>query len=92
MAITVIFTPRSMNAAQFEEITNRLARAGAERPAGRLFHVCHGAGDQLRVIDVWESGEQLDRFGQALMPILQELGIEVGQPVVSPVHFMAHGQ
>jgi len=89
MAVTVVFTPRSMTAAQFDEITTRLARAGAERPTGRLFHVCDGIGDQLRVIDVWESGEHLEQFGQTLMPILQDLGIDVGQPVVTPVHYMA---
>src|SRR3569832_1608832 len=86
MAVTVVFTPHSMTAAQFDEITARLARAGAERPAGRLFHVCDGIGDQLRVIDVWESGEQLELFAQTLMPILQDLGIDVAQPAVSPVH------
>jgi len=29
----------------------------------------------LRVSDVWDSRENFDRFGQTLMPILQELGI-----------------
>ena len=40
MAITVIFTPRSMDARQYDEIIKRLENAGASAPAGRLYHVC----------------------------------------------------
>jgi hypothetical protein len=35
------------------------------------------------VIDVWESQEAFDRFGEKLMPILQELGIDI-QPQLYP--------
>ena len=88
MAFTVTFTPKSMNAAQFDEIIRRLAEAGHSAPDGRLFHVCYGTDDQLQVTDVWESEETFGQFGQTLMPILHEIGIDVGQPVMAPIHYL----
>jgi hypothetical protein len=38
------------------------------------------------VYDVWESQETFDAFGQTLMPILAELGVDVGAPDVMPAH------
>jgi hypothetical protein len=43
------------------------------------------------VFDVWESEESFDAFGQTLMPILAELGIDPGQPQVSEVHNIIQG-
>ena len=88
MAFTVLFTPKSMNAAQFDEIIRRLAEVGASAPEGRLHHVCYGSGDQLQVMDVWASEETFGQFGQVLMPIIQEVEIDVGQPVMAPIHYM----
>ena len=64
----------------------RLEQAGAGQPRGRLYHVCFGGGSQLQVLDVWESRELFDRFGETLMPILQQAGVDPGQPQVSEVH------
>jgi hypothetical protein len=91
MAIAVIFTPKSMNAGQYDALIKGLDEAGAGAPEGRLYHLCFGTGDQLRVIDVWESGETLERFGQTLMPIAQQAGVDTGQPEVSPVHNTIQG-
>jgi hypothetical protein len=41
------------------------------------------------VYDVWDSQEDFDAFGQTLMPILGEMGIDPGQPDVMPVHNIA---
>jgi len=86
MAIAVVFTPPSMNSEQYDECIRRLDAAGAGRPAGRLHHVCYFNGEQLRVFDVWDSIESFERFGQTLMPILQELGINPGQPAIGEIH------
>jgi hypothetical protein len=80
-----------MTSAQYDEIIKRLEKAGAGAPKGRLYHVCYGSGDQLCVTDVWESEETFEQFGKTLMPILQEVGVDVGQPVISPVHNMIVG-
>jgi hypothetical protein len=81
-----------MNATQFDEITRRLEEAGLDAPEGRLHHVCYGEGDRLQVMDVWESEETFGQFGQHLMPIIQQLGLQVDQPAMAPVHYMKVGQ
>ena len=86
MAIAVRFTPKSMDAAKYDEVIKRLKQAGAGAPAGRLYHVCYGTSSDLRVVDVWESSEKFDEFGPILMPILQELGIDPGEPEIGEVH------
>ncbi|MEK6288594.1 MAG: hypothetical protein AABO57_22990 [Acidobacteriota bacterium] len=91
MAITVRFTPKSMSAAKYDECIRRLEQAGAGAPKGRLYHVCFGNSDDLRVFDVWESSESFDEFGQTLMPILQELSIDAGTPEISEVHNILPG-
>ena len=63
-----------------------LDEAGVRNPAARAVHVCFGEGDGLQVFDVWESQEAFDKFGETLMPILAEKGIDPGEPVVAPVH------
>ena len=51
-------------------------------PQGAIFHVSWFE-DGLRVLDVWESQQDFERFGnERLMPTLQELGIGSGQPEV----------
>src|SRR5579884_653939 len=91
MAITITFTPASMNAEQYDQVIRRLERAGVAAPPGRLYHVCSGVGDRLRVVDVWESQEAFDAFGQTLMPILQEMHIDPGQPQVTEAHNIIGG-
>jgi hypothetical protein len=45
-----------------------------------------GSEDQLKVFEVWESQAAFEEFGKSLMPILQQLGIDPGQPTMMPVH------
>jgi hypothetical protein len=45
----------------------------------------------LRVFDVWDSQESFEKFGQTLMPILQQLGVDPGNPEVFPVHNIIKG-
>ena len=85
-ALTITFTSKNMSVAKYEEVLRRLAAAGAGAPSGRLFHTCYGPADALRVVDVWASMEQFERFGGILMPILASLGIDPGAPDVQPQH------
>jgi hypothetical protein len=86
MAVGVYVNPASMNAAQYDDIMRRLEAAGAGKPAGRLYHACFGSGDKLQVFDIWESQQAFETFGSTLMPILQELGLDPGEPMVEQVH------
>lgn len=91
MAITVTFTPRSMDASQYDEIIKRLEDAGAAAPPGRLYHVCSVTGTSLRIVDVWESQDAFSAFGQTLIPILQLMGVDPGQAEVAEVHNIVQG-
>ena len=86
MAIGIYFAPAAMSAAQYGECVKRLQRAGAGHPPGRSFHASFGPPDKLMVFDVWASQAAFDRFGKTLLPILQELGIDAGQPQVMPIN------
>ena len=86
MAIVVIFTPDGMTTEQYDEAVGRLDSAGAGLPPGRMFHVCYGASGNLRVMEVWESQEEFDTFGEALMPILNDIDIGPAQPEVVEAH------
>lgn len=86
MAIGVYFHPFSMDAAKYGETVERLKAAGAGEPAGRLSHVWFGNDDDLMVFDIWDSRESFERFGEALMPILQDLGLGDTEPIIQPVH------
>ena len=91
MAIGIYFNPASMNASQYDDIIKRLEQAGAGKPSGRLHHVCFGSGDKLQVFDLWESQEAFDKFGETLVPILQQVGLDTGEPMVEPVHNIIGG-
>lgn len=57
-------------------------------PEGAIFHVAFMADDGFRVIDLWNSAEDFQRFNDTrLAPAIQKVGIQ-GQPTVtfSPVH------
>jgi hypothetical protein len=86
MAIGVYFSPAAMSAAKYDECIKLLKKAGADNPVGRSYHAAFGAKDKLMVFDVWTSQAAFDKFGKTLMPILQQLGIDTGQPSVMPVH------
>jgi hypothetical protein len=36
--------------------------------------------------DIWDTKENFERFGQTLMPILQDVGIDVGTPEFIETH------
>ncbi|WP_300603316.1 hypothetical protein [Trebonia sp.] len=91
MAISVYISPASATAAQYDEIIRRLDAAGAGKPAGRLYHACFGFGDKLQVFDIWESQQAFDKFGETMIPIVQEVGVDLGQPMVEPVHNLIQG-
>jgi hypothetical protein len=86
MALAVYFHPEKLNAAQYDEVVNKLQAAGAWQPKGRLHHSCFGTGDNLMVYEVWESQADFEAFGAQLMPIVSAMGMNPGQPDVMPLH------
>ena len=86
MSFAIHFKPAVMSTATYDEIIRRLIAAGAGHPSGREYHVCFGDPNSLQVIDVWTSMEAFQRFAETLIPTLQRLGIDPGQPDVFPAH------
>ncbi len=86
MSICTIYSNTGMSAEKYAETRKRLEAAGAGQPQGQLYHVCFGDTENLSVVDVFESQEAFDAFGQVLTPILEELDLNLGQPEVSEVH------
>ena len=80
MSFVLTFTPSGMTAAKYKECLDKLNAAGAGSPKGRSYHVCYGDPNSVQVTDVWESMEDFQTFGETLIPILQSLGIDSGQP------------
>jgi hypothetical protein len=86
LAVGYYFNPKGMTTERYDETLRRLEAAGAGSPPGRQYHVAFGEEGGLSVFDVWDSTESFDKFGETLLPILQELAIDVGEPSVVPVH------
>ena len=91
MAIAVRFAPQEMSADTYDEISRRLEATGPNVFDGLIFHVCYRDGDTHGVTDVWESLESFARFGQTLLPILTDLGMNPGEPEMTEVHNIIRG-
>jgi hypothetical protein len=86
MSILVRFTPASsVTTEQYDETIRRL-KSGDFPPDGLEYHVAFTSGGNLRVSEIWESQEKFEAFGQRLMPILSDAGIDPGQPEVLEVY------
>ena len=91
MSITVIFPPTNMTNEMYDEVIRRLDGAKAGDPAGREYHTCFGVSGRLAVVDVWASMEDFESFGETLMPILAEVGVEASEPQISETHNIING-
>lgn len=91
MALGMYFAPASFTPARYDDTITRLEAAGAGAPAGRLFHFAIEADGLIQVFDVWDSQESFEAFGATLVPIMTELGVDPGEPQVSPIHNIIKG-
>ena len=58
---------------------------------GLLSHAAGQGPNGFRVVDVWESEEAARKFGEKLVPIMQELNISA-EPEVYPAHTFVSAQ
>ena len=87
MSIVARFNPTNLTTEKYEEANRRLEEAGEFPPDGMEYHVCFGSDGNLRVSEIWSSREQMDAFGERLMPILADVGIEFsGGPEIFEAH------
>jgi hypothetical protein len=86
MALGVYFVHMGFTPAKYDTAIKQLDDAGAGSPKGRLNHFALEDGGMIQVFDVWESMEDFEAFGATLVPILTELGVELAEPSISPIH------
>jgi hypothetical protein len=80
MSIVARFNPTNLTTEKYDESIRRLKEAGKFPPDGLEYHVFFGSEGSLRVSEIWDSREQMDAFGERLMPILADAGIEFSGP------------
>jgi hypothetical protein len=97
MAVVLVHQGPSITQEKYEEVAARVrkltdgnGKSRMESPsdwpvAGLLVHAAGQGESGFRVVDVWESEEACNQFGETLAPILQEVGIDE-QPEVYPAH------
>jgi hypothetical protein len=83
VAVVIVHQGPGLTRESYQEAIRRVTggKGKLESPAdwpaeGMLVHTAGEAEGGFRIVDVWESEEAVQRFGETLMPILQELGIE----------------
>ena len=86
MSVLARFTPSSLTIEKYEEVNRRLEESGDWPADGLEIHVLFGPADSLRVSEIWDSQEQFEAFGERLMPVLSDVGIEPGEPELMEVH------
>lgn len=86
MSLLTRFAPPSLTADQYDQVVGRLQEEGLSPADGVDYEIAFGSGDQLKVSIVWDSKEQFEAFAARLMPILEEFGIDPGEPEVYEVH------
>jgi hypothetical protein len=71
----------------YDETIRRLEKSGDWFPDGLDFHVAFRSNGNFCVSEVWDSREQFDAFGERLMPILKDVGIELrSEPEMLETH------
>jgi hypothetical protein len=88
MAIAVKFEAEPTTRENYDEVRRRLEDAGDWPAPGLVFHAAYGESEVEGVFEVWESREAFEAFGSKLMPLLDEVGINAGEPQVQDVHKM----
>ena len=92
MSFVLNFKPSGFPLAKYKEVVKQLEAAGAGSPKGRSYHVCYGDTDNVQVTDVWDNMEDFQAFGETLVPIMQALGADPGQPDVQEVRNVIVGE
>jgi hypothetical protein len=92
MPLGFYFQPNGFDKQRYDEVMRRLEQAGAGSPPGRSYHFAFtGQSGGIEVFDVWESQEAFEKFGETLVPIMNELGADPGEPQVAEIHNVVLG-
>jgi hypothetical protein len=85
--VVVVFDFEHGTQEMYDQVWDEIRASGNENPKGLIYHV--GApkpnGGWL-VVDVWESEQAFQEFGNVLMPIMKKVDAPPTQPQIYPVH------
>jgi len=78
MAVAVELTFPGATLDQYDQVIKGMGlRQGGPMPDGGISHFVAKTDDGFRVVDIWESKEQFERFAQEQIgPLAREAGIE----------------
>jgi hypothetical protein len=92
VAVVLVHQGAGLTKESYEESVRKVTggKSRVESPSdwpveGLLAHVAGEGESGFRVVDVWESEEAAQRFGETLIPILQEVGVNA-KPEIYPAH------
>ena len=91
MALGIYFVHEGFTPEKYNSAIEQLEAAGAGSPKGRTYHCAVESNGAIQIFDIWESQAEFDTFGATLIPILTELGVTLGQPMVATVHNVIAG-
>lgn len=91
-SILVHFDFPGVTSKQYDDVWTDLRAAGHANPEGLRFHVSAEKPGGWKVVDVWESQEAFERFGQTLMPLLVKHKVPMVQPEILPVYWIHEKQ
>jgi hypothetical protein len=99
MPIVAVFQGPGFTQQNYEASVRRLTggKGRVTSPAdwpveGLLVHAAGQGANGFRVVDVWETEDAFRRFGEKLIPILREIGVD-GQPEIYETHtFVSAGR
>jgi len=87
MSILVRYHPKKLTADQYDNVVRREEATATYPPDGREYHVCFGTDGDLHVSEIWNSREQLQAYGEILMPMLADAGVKFSaEPEIFEVH------
>ena len=76
MAVCVVADNPKGNAETYEQVVQRIAQSGGFPPSGAVFQVAGPSESGWRVISVWDSREDFERFAEErLRPAWGEAGV-----------------
>jgi len=91
MAVVLVHQGPDVTRESYDQVVRSMTgKERAESPSdwpveGLLVHAAGEGPNGFRVVDVWESEEACNRFGEVLAPLLQEVGIDA-PPELYPAH------
>jgi hypothetical protein len=90
--VIVQFSFPGLSTQIYDKSWEEIRKLGHSNPKGLLHHVGGVQGNNLIVVDVWESREDFDKMGEVLMPVISKLGFPNVKPVITPVHYEYEGK